>query len=526
MVEWEELSPIEQSTKKLKAQRDILFFAEDPYFLGIDLWPKQKEILSTFYQTYPDGSPIYNELIIYAGMRSSKTTLASIVGCFELYGLLILKDPAAYWGLMKGAEIFIINVATNETQALDTIFAHTRARITHSPFFMSFYPTEYTDEFWFKEKNIIVRSGGSNSASIVGKTVKCALFDELTRFKDNTGRFSGKSSYNSLGRSTKTFLMYGKKVVVGSPMYDGDVIMQVVEEAKGLSNTLSYILATWEINPNITEESLADEKHKDPEAYWRDFGAKPPKQTDEYIREKKRLKVNEKRKNWAEYIEVDQQGHLNFNLPQVVEKTQEGQPKLSSIIEPGFFVLAGDPAVKNDAFGLALGHKIRYDDKVTIDLLYRFEVEEGENEIDAELVHEYIMALIDKVPIDLVIFDTWLYPSIIQAIEKRNIKVEQHIVKKNDYDVLKSYFYLDDDHEMFDVCNYPFVLTEMKNLLIIKGNSIDHPRMMKDIEGNSYRGSKDVSDAMANVLWGLIEWPKLKEKKLKKTFVHLYQKRF
>ena len=141
---WNQLNHANRLRLVLEAQ-DIIVFSESPWFLNIrkpdgspGLWPKERFILSLFSERDSMGIRKYNELWLGAGMRSSKTYQGSLINTHEAFKLIELGDPASHYGLAEGEEIFLINVATNEKQALDTVFAKTRARINHSPYFQTY----------------------------------------------------------------------------------------------------------------------------------------------------------------------------------------------------------------------------------------------------------------------------------------------------------------------------------------------------------------------------------------------------
>jgi len=207
----------------MHANADPVYFWENEYFLNTPQWPMQKEIGRTFYWGIPkdkytvdewlaESARIreservhYTHLFFLAGMRSSKTYMGGNFSCYEAFQLITKQTPAEYYGLAPGSEIFIINCATSKDQARDTVFAHTAARINNSPWFYSQNYNQIQIEFRFPDINLVLRSGGSNSSGLVGKTCKSVLLDELERFLDTAGRSSGRAVFESLSRSVKTF---------------------------------------------------------------------------------------------------------------------------------------------------------------------------------------------------------------------------------------------------------------------------------------------------------------------------------
>lgn len=464
-----------QFASELKAQSNSLVFAKE--ILGIDwLYDKQKEILTEFYDS---GKP-YRDCTLVIGMRSGKTLLASVMAMYETFQLINLGKPCTYYGLPKGSEIFIFNVARSEQQAKDTVFAHIRARIDSSEWFQQQDITEHHNEFIFKtgDGKVVVRCGHSNSASLAGKTTKCAIIDEIARFKETGGNFSAQMVYDTLSRSRMTFNTEehpadGHLISISSPMYKDDFQMQLYREGLKSKHTLTMKKATWEFNPNITFESLAPEFAKNPEGALRDFGAEPSGALEGYFKEPDRILAS---------VNRNYEHPFTWN-----DDTEEYETEWRG--KPGaFYYLAGDPAVKNDCFGLAVCH--REGDMMYNDWALRFEPRTTDyktREIDARKLKAFIMKIADSCRLDAAVFDTWMYPETIQDLRDEIGEVIQHTVDKETYDKLKELVY----SGKYILANYEPLLEELDNLELVRGTKVDHPR----------RGSKDVSDAVANCLW-------------------------
>jgi hypothetical protein len=482
---------------ELRAMEDVLYFVSEPSLLNAPwLWPKQKEVLSGFY----DPKKQFRDMILIWGMRGGKTTVASVIACFEAFKLINMGYPCRKYGLPKGTEIFIINVATSDRQARDTVFAHTKARIDNSPWFQRQKYTEHFNEFIFpvKDGRVIVRSEHSNSASLAGKTVICVTFDELSRFKDTGGNSSAEMVYDTLSRSVRTFGHDGKRVVITSPMYQGDFAMELYNLYKNNERWFCRRWPTWEVNPTITFENLEDEFAKDPETAWRDYGATPSASLEVYFKEPSKIEI----------CMTEKKNPVN---PEGVTPTD--QLKDFKGIKGIPYTLAGDPALKNDAFGLALVHIDNKTDFVICDLLHRFTAhntrEEGDQtktarEVNAGFVREFIHELNKRCWIETFLTDTWQFPETIQSIRADGIEVEQNHVTKTEYDRLKELMYT----KRIELPHYPFVIEELKGLELKRGERVDHPRS----------GSKDVADALANATWYATSSPAASEEPIAVSF--------
>ena len=475
MKDWNDLDYTDRLSLHLNASTNPVFFAENEYFLNLSLWPMQKKTLTDFYSNHP---PI-NELILIWGMRSSKTFMASLIACYEIYKLHRFEDPAVHYGLAPGSEIFLINVATGEDQARDTIFAQEKAKIDHSPWFQSLKYRERTNEFRFPEKNIVVRAGGCNSASLVGKTDKVVLFDELSRFKTEGGRMSGKMVYDSLGRGTATFGEEGIKVVISSILTEKDLIIELYNQAQYIPSMMASRAPTWEINPNITRESLESEFQKDHRAAGRDFANIPWIGGSTYFNNTEILRPDLKLDN------IITSGGITDGFSSVVvnNESRTAQATMNHTC-----IITGDPAVQRDGFGLAMGYFDWNKNKIIIPLAYRFEPKLGE--IDPLEIKRIILMLCNTYPVYEVVFDTWNYPETCQEIEQKGIPVTQHTVRLEDYERVKDLLFED----MVDIVDYPPLWREMENL-VLKRLKVDHQPGF----------SKDISDAVCNVCWAFSE---------------------
>lgn len=448
-----------------KALVDPVVFAEDPFFLGLNLYDKQKEVMRQFYAGNPNGTP-YRELVMMLGRQSGKTFLTSIFALYEAFMLLILEDPAVHYDLAPGSKIFILCVAVSETQARDTIYSQITAKITRSPFFKRMNPKIYSLEIRFERKGIYIFCGTSSSASMVGRTVKLLIIDEIAKFEESSSKRGAWNVYNSLARSTVLFGNAGKRIIISSPMHSDDVIVQLIERTKMYDDMLGLVYPTWEFNPKISFDSpeMQRELAKDPISFWTDYGVRPLSITEFYFGNRDILRVEETKTNLLD---------VYFS-------------KATMAVPPYMYVLAGDPALKHDAFGLGIGHVEL--DEYHIDGLWALKSLVG-SELDPLQVTDHILGIIDTFKPLITVFDTWAFPEMQERIRRKGVPVLQNIVVKDNYDKVKELFYQRHLH----VCNYPFVIDELKNLRLIRGKKVDHPK----------GGSKDVADALANVIWGL-----------------------
>jgi len=253
-----------------------------------------------------------------------------------------MGDPAKHYGFLPGKEVFILNVAVNADQAQMTIFAEIKARVQNSHYYKIHRPIDSTESQYTFSNNVVIRSGHSNSSSLVGKTAKVVDFDELARFIDKGGKYSADRVYYSLIRSVEPFKDDGKIVDISSPLFQEDMICRLYNSSKQIDNMLGFWLPTWEMNPNLPFDSpnLQSELKKNPEAFNRDFGAQPSSGSEAYYKVPDRIDDCILRS--TKESPVDSQGRL--------KPWFKGKPEM-------LYCMHADPSVRNDAYGLAMGHR-------------------------------------------------------------------------------------------------------------------------------------------------------------------------
>lgn len=454
----------EQMKYEIEAFDDPIVFAEK--ILGIDwLFPWQENLLREYYE----GN--YKELVANCGMRSGKSLLASVIVCYELFKLLSVGDVTKYYGLPKGQDLFIVCVSKSEQQSKDTIFGHVEARIENCEWFMSRKPIRHQspNEYIFQCKNsrVILRGDHSNSSSLAGRTAKCIVLDEVARFKDTDGPSSGSIVYETLKRAGATFGDEAKMILISSPLYKDDFFMRTFREAENDPTSLTFHIATWEANPKISFESLKSEFERNPEASWRDYGAMPPDSLENYFKMPQKI-----------------EGCVDTSI--IMPEEEYIVPDIKAIKEPCF--MAGDPALKNDAFGIAMCHKDSKSGKIIVDLAHNFKPDKKNDiEVDARKVTKFILDMIEKHNVIKFVSDTWSFPRALQEIREAGVEVQQNMVAKKHYDRFKELVYM----EEIVLPNNHELLRELKSLELVNGKKVDHPN----------RGSKDIADAVVNSLF-------------------------
>lgn len=502
MKKWRELPVWERNTLILKASLDPVFFSEHPMFLGYNLYPKQAEVLREFYRTDTN----YTHLIMAIGMRAGKTFLSANIMAYEVFKLLIIPGSIhEHYGLARGAPIFIVNIAASELQAMDTVWAFFKNNVEESPYFQGQHTKILSSEVRFYEKNLVCRALPATSKSQVGKTSKCVIFDELAKLDETESSKSAHEVYTTLSKATASFGHDARIIAIGSIMHAGDEIMRLVEMAADREKypwILAYKFPTWEFNPNLPFDpetgkgapALVEAFHEDPDMFWRDFGCEPSAAVRTWVRDLEPW-YDAMRKHPRENV-LAELAVMTRNELEYYAKKSEPPENINS--HTGYmYVLAGDPALRNDAFGIALSHI--EDDYYICDGLWRFKPTKTV-ELDALHLRAFLIAVCYLYPVQYAVFDTWAFAETMQEIRERGIPVLENVVKREHYERVHE---LIKDSKLW-LPDYPFLIEEIKRLRIISEKKLDR----------SKHSSKDVSDALCNTIWAMDEIRGNRETKL------------
>lgn len=299
----------------------------------------------------------------------------------------------------------------------------------------------------------------------------CIVLDEVARFKETRGSRGIEIVYDTLNRTLTTFGDEGKMISISSPLYKDGFLMRLLRYSRDDPKMMGVHHATWEVNPNISKDDLQHEFDRDPQSAWRDYGAQPPESLESYFKEPERI------------VKV-----IDDALP--TPNSEYELPKLDTISYPCY--LAGDPAYKNDRFGIAMAYFDPDMETVVVPFAHAFEPRGNDiAEIDADKVVEYITGLIDQHNVVWFLTDIWNYPTALKRIREEGVMVEQNTVGTEEYGALKEKIYMAEKNEQKILPPNETLIKELKELELHNGVRIDHPK----------RGSKDIADAVANAVY-------------------------
>lgn len=443
-------------TERLKAgllvkNKPVRFVKE---VLDIPLFPKQEEILLNFY------SNEYKQLNIAAGMRGGKSTLGGIFTVIEFTQLMVMKNPQKFYGLLPSSNIFNTIISASSEQANDSIFGSVKDIIRNSDFYQP-----YLDEndLIIKEskvrcesKNLEIKALSSWANTLVGRTAKSVCLDEVAMFEQTVGKRGAWKVYTLAKKSTDTFALNGHVCVISSPQHPSDVIMSLVKRDDKYS--LNYKVPTWEMNPHYSEKQLREEYKYDMASFYRDFACEPSTASGQVF-----------------------PNGINFNDEIVNVLTS------NKIDETKIRIMAIDPAIKGDKFGVSTAYIDWRTGKIVVDGVTSFTKDDGSPYMSSEYIKSFLLDRIKLLNVNTLIFDVWMFPGIIEAVDGMGIHTEKHIVRKDDYDRLREL----SDSKLLEVTFDDVLKHEIDDLYYVNEKRVDHPQS----------NSKDLSDCVANCAW-------------------------
>lgn len=299
------------------------------------------------------GEKRYNEMIVCAGRRGSKTNLSSVIASYEIYRVLKKNNPQQYYGFPEAEQIFFTCASVDSEGAVD-LLNKIKSRFFGCPILKdkqvgdgAEYLTLQTDHDieTYGARNgvptIKINTGACASNGLRGKNSIMVILDEVAFFGDNeNSKFSGTNVYNALTPSCASFKRKdapisekgdGLIVLISSPKKKSGIFWETYENSFKMSDDiLMFKMYSALMNPENDSNYLRLQHKKNPEVFDIEFGANFSSKTTHFIADKSIL---------YDCVDIDKR-----------ENPREGDVSKD-------YYLAVDLAYKNDATSLALVHK-------------------------------------------------------------------------------------------------------------------------------------------------------------------------
>jgi hypothetical protein len=307
----------------------------------------------------------YTELVGCIGQRAGKSKLVTLLATYILHRILKLPNPLRHYDQPTGELLTGTFSALIADQAQRNLWEPFKGYIDQSPWFQSYHKFLKLEgkrlgvELWidrrsflaYPHKNMIWHFTGSVDETMRGATRIFVAIDELGWFhsenKDDRIK-NADAVYTALGNSLSTMRRKYQMVWsqdsfdsppiimanVSSPSSAKDKIMRLLKDANQNPKILPVHCATWEFNPDWTEQILREEFSAMPENnFMRDFGAEPPLASDPYISDpryidKMAITQGEPLLHTELLRSEDDFGYASRSIKAVIDKVEKNVPRM------------------------------------------------------------------------------------------------------------------------------------------------------------------------------------------------------
>lgn len=354
---------------------------------------------------------------------------------------------------------------------------------------------------------------------LVHNTRFIAAIDELGWFIGGgreTIKFNPDEIYTALDNSLVPILPASKKLFkqhpdvptaygmyISSPSSKTDKAMRLYKQSKGSKTIYGFHKPTWEFNPDITKDSLAEKFRENPTTAERDWGANPPFSSDPFIKGPSNLvPIFTKRRNLFKvdgYVTTSDS--LGGNLI---------YPKISFVRKHTFpSVLAIDCGYKINSFACTLNHWFVKNNELYYAISGAIEIIPDPYPISFPDVYDYVITpIVKEFNVKAVVFDRWQSIDLSQRTYKDH-KIDSFLysVTMDDFGNYRNKIYSGD-------CIFPRLECELDDLLSLKkelgsliaGNPISHLflqlLMCKDTGRTVTKGDDITDDLLRSAVLG------------------------
>lgn len=256
-----------------------------------------------------------SELIGVMGQRSGKSALIAIIITYLIHWLLKTPNLQRTYKLLPASPFMIPLVALNFTKAKSLLFNPVKKYVLNGTWFKNYHKfldlekqrLGLSHKLWdvketsisYTHKNLVIRPEVTDKRKLRGNTSLLGAIDELSHMHGATDGvlFDPDEIYTSLNNSMATAqTMFYKRLASGmnnvpvplmisisSPAKGDDKAMQLYKSSFKSDRMYGINAPTWKVNPQQSFEVLKPYLDKDPNKFWRDFGADPLAGADAYF---------------------------------------------------------------------------------------------------------------------------------------------------------------------------------------------------------------------------------------------------
>lgn len=244
------------------------------YILGLDLYPKQQEILNAIW-----GYGV-SHAVMCLGRRSGKTLIAVISALYA--GFILHRHYKARLGARKYYVIYLVSNSLKQSRMILRImgdiltsdYAKRPQMALNGRSLFDFVLSVQTDKIALRNGCVFLAIPAS-SRGVRGEAAPIILYDEIAFTLNTSGNSAGDSLYAALTPSTAQFGEYARVIMLSSPWIDSGIFYDfyVKGQDPNHKDVIAFQYPTWEVNPTISHDFLALEKSRNPSMFDVEYGA-------------------------------------------------------------------------------------------------------------------------------------------------------------------------------------------------------------------------------------------------------------
>lgn len=417
-----------------------------------------------------------NRIALLVGQRAGKNMTLAMTSLYQDHLFLTLEmekageltrvAPYEYYGLMP---TFIRQAFTGVTaaQAFDNVWDQIVTIRNESPWYHTYYDFlkyhgsragqelyKVSDTFVsYHHKRMGTTIKSPDKRKLRGATRYMTGIDEICWFNSGMTEAQEKKVgdvmevWTSLNNSLRTLRTAADQVMrsgrydvpnafsmdISSPFDVNDILSQHMREARKNPRIMAAHYATWEFNPNQTQEVLAEEFVKNPEIAWRDFGAIPPLANSPWMTDKKAVISCVRSTKDPVTVSYRQVSGINEQFGDTTVWLELDKVNFGS----GAHVIGIDLGLDNNAFALTIG-SMEAGNRARIDCSFMLKPSTNAKINLDKMFTQFIEPMVTRSNCVLVAYDHWNSVTNVQHLRDKNIDARQHTLSANDFAALRS----------------------------------------------------------------------------------------
>jgi len=267
---------------------------------------------------YASGKPMW---LLLSGRRGGKSLLSDVIACFES----VVSD---FPGIQRAGEDRHVLIASVRQDSASAHIRQIGKMLRHTPELGAMIVESGKDKIRLSN-GVVIMSLPASARATRGWTASCIILDEAAFFVDSDGNASAGAVLDALIPTTATFGDAAKIVIPTTPSGRTGLVFDLFERAREglLDDVFVTQKATRELNPKVSEKTIAKARARDPESASAEYDAQ-----------------------FREPVEA----FLNSEL---VDKCVEKRGQAVQAASGVNYVAAVDPAYMQDRFGMVVAHR-------------------------------------------------------------------------------------------------------------------------------------------------------------------------